>query len=69
MIRVAHRGAPGGLFDRAQRRGDFIGELKPAGGEPGIEKTFASAFAGTDLEKRIGGAGAPVVFAGFMTHN
>ncbi len=46
-----------------------IDDLKPAEGEPVVEKTFASAFAGTDLEKRIGGAGAPVVFAGFMTHN
>ncbi len=69
VIHVAHKGAPGGLFDRAQRRGDFIDDLKPAVGEPVVEKTFASAFAGTDLEKRIGGAGAPVVFAGFMTHN
>ncbi len=69
VIHIAHRGAPGGLFDRAQKRGDFIDELKPAEGEAVVEKTLASAFAGTDLEKRIGGAGAPVVFAGFMTHN
>ena len=56
MIHVAHKGAPGGLFDGAQKRGDFIDDLKPAEGEPVVEKTFASAFAGTDLEKRIGGA-------------
>ena len=69
VIHIAHRGAPGGIFDRTQSRGDFVEELKPAEGEPVVEKTFASAFAGTDLEKRIGGAGSPVVFAGFMTHN
>jgi nicotinamidase-related amidase len=69
IIHVAHRGAPGGRFDRAQNRGDFIEELKPANDEPVVEKTFASAFAGTELERLIGGAGSPVVFAGFMTHN
>src|SRR5271165_849313 len=51
IVDVAHRGAPGGLFDRAQERGDFIEELKPANGEPVAEKTFASAFAGTELER------------------
>ncbi len=66
---VAHKGAPGGLFDRAQRRGDFIDALKPAQGEAIVEKTFASAFAGTELETLIGPAGSAVVFAGFMTHN
>ena len=69
MIHVAHKGVPGGLFDPAQKRGDFIDELTPAEGEPVVEKAFANAFAGRDLEKRIGGAGAPVVFAGLMTHN
>jgi nicotinamidase-related amidase len=37
IVHVAHKGAPGGLFDRAQRRGDFIDELRPAGGEPVVE--------------------------------
>jgi nicotinamidase-related amidase len=69
IIHVAHKGAPGGLFDRAQSRGEFVDELKPAEGEQIVEKTFANAFAGTNLEKLIGGAGASVVFAGFMTHN
>ncbi len=69
IIHVAHKGAPGGLFDRAQQRGDFIDGLKPAEGEAIVEKTFASAFAGTELERLIGAAGSPVVFAGFMTHN
>ena len=67
IIHVAHKGAPGGLFDRTQERGDFIHGLKPAEGEALVEKTFASAFAGTKLESLIGGS--PVVFAGFMTHN
>ena len=69
IIHVAHKGAPGGLFDRAQERGDFIRGLRPTEGEAIVEKTFASAFAGTTLESLIGGAGSPVVFAGFMTHN
>lgn len=69
IIHVAHKGAPGGLFDRTQERGDFIPELKPAEGEPVVQKTFASAFADTNLESLIGGPGSPVVFAGFMTHN
>ena len=69
IIHVAHKGAPGGLFDRAQKRGGFIDALAPAQGEPVVEKTFASAFAGTELESLIAGAGAAVVFAGFMTHN
>jgi nicotinamidase-related amidase len=69
IIHVAHKGSPGGLFDRTQERGDFIHGLKPAEGDAIVEKTFASAFAGTKLESLIGGAGSPVVFAGFMTHN
>ena len=69
IVHIAHKGAPGGLFDRAQKRGDFIDGLKPAEGEAIVEKTFASAFAGTELERLIGAAGSPVVFAGFMTHN
>ena len=69
IVHVAHKGAPGGLFDRTQARGAFIDGLEPAAGEPVVEKTFASAFAGTTLESLIGGAGSPVVFAGFMTHN
>ncbi|WP_113888171.1 isochorismatase family protein [Roseiarcus fermentans] len=69
IIHVAHKGAPGGLFDRTQARGAFIAALAPAEGEAVVEKTFASAFAGTALESLIGAAGSPVVFAGFMTHN
>ncbi len=69
IVHIAHKGAPGGLFDRAQKRGDFIDGLKPAEGEAIVAKTFASAFAGTELERLIGAAGSPVVFAGFMTHN
>ncbi len=69
IIHVAHKGATGGLFDRAQKRGQFIDAMKPAVGEAIVEKTFASAFAGTQLESLIGGAGSAVVFAGFMTHN
>jgi nicotinamidase-related amidase len=69
IIHVAHKGASGGLFDRTQKRGGFVEELEPAEGEAIVEKTFASAFAGTKLESLIGGAGSPVVFAGFMTHN
>ncbi len=69
IVHVAHKGAPGGLFDRAQWRGDFIAALKPGEGEPIVEKTLASAFAGTNLESLLPGPGSAVVFAGFMTHN
>jgi nicotinamidase-related amidase len=69
IIHVAHRGAPGGFFDRSNRRGDFIETLGPHSGETVVEKTLPNAFSGTDLSALVGPPGAAIVVAGFMTHN
>lgn len=68
VVHVAHRGAAGRLLDRAGRGGDFIAGLAPLTGEAVVEKTFANAFAGTDLAAHLP-AGGPLILAGFMTHN
>ena len=68
IIHVAHKGAPGGPFDRTADRGAFITELAPAEAEDVVEKPRPNAFSGTDLAARIGEPGTPVIFAGFMTH-
>ena len=68
IIHVAHKGAPGGPFDRAADRGAFIAELAPAGGEKIVEKPRPNAFSGTDLAALVGAPGTPLIFAGFMTH-
>lgn len=68
VVHVAHRGAPGGPFDRAAARGGFIAGLEPLPEEAVVEKTRANGFAGTDLADRLGVPG-PLVVAGFMTHN
>jgi nicotinamidase-related amidase len=69
VIHVAHKGAPGGLFDRAQRRGAIVAALAPAAGEPIVEKPRPNAFSGTNLATLAGAPGAALIFAGFMTHN
>lgn len=69
IVHVAHRGAPGGLFDRAAERGAFIPALRPFEGEPVVEKTRPNGCSDTDLAARIGPAGTPILVAGFMTHN
>lgn len=69
IVHVAHKGAPGGLFDRAAPRGGFIPGLEPEDGEAVVEKTRPNGFSGTDLAARIGAAGTPIVVGGFMTHN
>lgn len=69
IVHVAHRGAPGGLFDRAAERGAFIPALRPLTEEAVVEKTRPNGFSDTDLGTRIGPAGTPILVAGFMTHN
>jgi nicotinamidase-related amidase len=69
IVHVAHRGAPGGFFDRAQKRGAIIDALAPRPGEAVVEKSRPNSFSGTDLATRIGAAGTPVLLAGFMTHH
>ncbi len=69
IIHVAHRGAPGGLFDRDDTRGAIIAALAPSGSEVVIEKVRPNAFSDTGLARQIGPPGAAIIVAGFMTHN
>jgi nicotinamidase-related amidase len=69
IIHVVHRGAAGGLFDRAQARGAIIDALAPRPGEPVVEKSRPNSFSSIDLGARIGAAGTPLLLAGFMTHH
>jgi nicotinamidase-related amidase len=69
IFHIAHRGRPGGLFDRGATRGDIVPALAPLPDEPVIEKELPNAFAGTDLKARLDAAGhRNIVLAGFMTH-
>ena len=69
IFHIAHRGRPGGLFDRDAARGAIVESLAPIAGEPVIEKTLPNAFAGTDLQARLEATGRKnLVLAGFMTH-
>lgn len=69
IIHVAHKGRPGGLFDRDAERGAIVTELKPLAEEPVVEKALPNAFAGTDLKERLEAVGRKnLVLAGFMTH-
>ena len=69
IFHVAHRGRPGGLFDRGAARGAIVPALAPLPDEPVIEKELPNAFAGTDLKARLDAAGhKDIVLAGFMTH-
>ncbi|GLK47668.1 isochorismatase [Brevundimonas intermedia] len=68
VVHVAHAGAAGGVFDRADYRGQIVTSVAPREGEAVVEKTAPNAFVGTDLEARIA-PDRPLVIAGFMTHN
>jgi nicotinamidase-related amidase len=69
IIHIAHKGRPGGLFDRTAERGAIVSELAPLPGEPVIEKGLPNAFAGTDLQAQLTAIGRKdVVLAGLMTH-
>jgi nicotinamidase-related amidase len=69
VLHVAHRGKPGGLFDRDGERGAIVTALAPLSGEPVIEKGLPNAFAGTGLKARLDAAGRKnLVLAGLMTH-
>jgi nicotinamidase-related amidase len=70
VVHVAHAGRPGGAFDRAAPRGAVVAEVAPAAGEPLVEKRRVSAFVETDLARHLPAPGtAPLIVAGFMTHN
>jgi nicotinamidase-related amidase len=69
VIHVAHKGRPGGLFDRSAERGQIVPALAPLPAEPVVEKGLPNAFAGTDLQARLDAIGRKnLVLAGFMTH-
>jgi hypothetical protein len=38
VFHIAHKGAAGGLFDRAAERGQIVAELAPQPGETVVEK-------------------------------
>ncbi|MCK1424429.1 cysteine hydrolase [Bradyrhizobium sp. 180] len=69
IIHIAHRGKPGGLFDRSADRGAIVAELAPLADELVIEKELPNAFAGTGLQAQLAASGRNnIVLAGFMTH-
>ncbi|MCB4822950.1 cysteine hydrolase family protein [Roseicella aerolata] len=69
VIHIAHKGRPGGLFDREGAGGAILPELAPAAGEPVVEKGLPNAFAGTDLQDRLAALGRKeLLLAGFQTH-
>ncbi|WP_050422288.1 cysteine hydrolase family protein [Bradyrhizobium tropiciagri] len=69
IIHIAHKGAPGSLFDRSAERGAIVAPLAPRPGEVVIEKQLPNAFAGTDLSAQLAATGRKeLVLAGFMTH-
>jgi len=69
VIHVAHKGRPGGLFDRSAERGQIIAALAPRADETVIEKGLPNAFAGTDLHAILSKAARKdIIIAGFMTH-
>jgi nicotinamidase-related amidase len=68
VIHVAHKGAPGGPFDRAASRGAIVDPLAPRAGEAVVEKPRPNAFSGTGLADLVGPE-RKLIIAGFMTHN
>jgi nicotinamidase-related amidase len=69
IFHVAHRGRPGGLFDRGAARGGIVPAVAPLPDEPVIEKALPNAFAGTDLQARLAAtARNNIILAGMMTH-
>ena len=69
IIHIAHKGAPGSLFDRGAERGAIAAPLAPRPGEIVIEKQLPNAFAGTELNAQLAATGRKeLVLAGFMTH-
>lgn len=69
IIHVAHKGRPGGLFDRAAEGGAFIAATAPAPGEAVVEKGLPNAYAGTALADVLEPLGERrLIVAGFMTH-
>lgn len=69
VVHLAHKGRPGGLFDRDAHAGRIADAVKPQDGETVIEKGLPNAFAGTGLDAVLGQLGCKTIaVAGFMTH-
>jgi nicotinamidase-related amidase len=69
VIHIAHRGRPGGAFDRDAARGQIVDALKPLFAETVIEKPLPNSFAKTALYETIAATGrTKLVMTGFMTH-
>ena len=69
VFHIAHKGRPGGLFDREAKRGQIVAPLAPASGEAVIEKSLPNAFADTDLQAMLSETGRKdIILVGFMTH-
>jgi nicotinamidase-related amidase len=69
VFHIAHKGRPGGLFDRTAKRGQIVAELAPQPEEAVVEKGLPNAFAGTDLHALLSATGRKnIMLAGFMTH-
>lgn len=69
VLHVAHKGKPGGLFDRAAERGRIVEAVAPADGEALVEKSLPNAFSGTGLQQLYAATGrGTMVIAGLMTH-
>lgn len=69
VFHIAHKGRPGGLFDRSAERGAIIAALCPEAGEAVVEKGLPNAFAGTDLDRLVRATGrGQLIVVGFMTH-
>lgn len=69
IIHIAHKGRPGGLFDRSGQGGDFVEPARPEANEPVFEKPLPNSFTNTGLEEHLRSLGRPnLLLAGFMTH-
>ena len=69
VVHIAHKGRPGGLFDRDGHGGKIIDAASPQGAECVIEKPLPNAFAQTSLDAELKAIGrTSLVIAGFMTH-
>nr|WP_314073291.1 cysteine hydrolase family protein [uncultured Roseococcus sp.] len=67
VVHVAHKGRPGGVFDRDAAGGAILPAAAPKEGEAVVEKPLPNAFAQTDLAERLAGR-KELVIVGFQTH-
>lgn len=69
VVHVVHKGK-GALFNPASPYFEIVPALRPAVGEPVVEKSLVSAFAGTPLESMLAGTGRKkLILVGYMTHH